>query len=181
MDLRKPQCQLMTGFENTFRRTDKGVGIVADITHKILVRPSLHEILDDAYQKGQNLESFFDEHFRDKTAIVSYSKRFIKMVSIDVNEDEKTRFEKRDGEKISYGRYVKERYGEVVQFNEKCVIKTASGAAFLPQFLNITADNDMIGNDGIEGTYDAFVCPCDSPVICPHIPFNEFQIRNPRD
>lgn len=182
VDLNKPQCEMVQGFDVTFRRTDRGIGIVADIAHKIFVKPrfvtpftchcvnsyllaltlhciqsfvafdcfSLHQIFEALHQRQHDLRAFFDEHFKDKIAIVSYSKQWIVMESIDLEENERNRFERRDGTKISYGRYVTERYGQEVLFKEHCVIKTNSGAAFLPQFLNVTAKNEQIGNGGIE-------------------------------
>lgn len=109
----------------------------------------MHELLEEAGRRGMDLEPFFNKHLRGRIAIISYSRRFIKMESIHLDEDERVRFKKRDGEKISYGRWVKERYGMAVPLRERYgIIKDKGRAAFLPQFLNIGATNEMIGNDG---------------------------------
>ena len=182
-NLKRPQCELVQGFDVTFKRTDGGMGIIANIANKTMVRPSLHEIFKDAHQRGQDLESFFNQHLRNRTAIVSYSKRFITMDSI-VREDERTKFE-RDGEKISYGRYVEERYGVKVLFKERRVIKVKNGAAFLPQFLNIAASNEMVGNEGNKGASNVYSTSFGHLhsflTICAHlIPNQKFEISKSR-
>ena len=67
------------------------------------------------------------------------------MDSIDCNENENSTFTRGD-KKISYKDHIKERFKIDSPYKEKCVIKTKNEAAFLPQHLQITATNKMLGN-----------------------------------
>ena len=75
------------------------------------------------------------------------------MESIHFDENENTKFE-RNCNQISFKDYLKERYSQDCNFREFCVIKNKFGSAFLPQFLNISATNEMLGNDGIDQIRD---------------------------
>ena len=101
----------MTGYDVTFRRTDNGIGVVADVRNKVFVKPSLYELFEDAVrgihdeeQSRQKLHVFFQNHLRNKIGILSYTKRWIMMDSI-CWENERTEFQKKDGSWISYGPY----------------------------------------------------------------------------
>lgn len=37
-DINKPECELFQGYAVTFRRTDHGNGIIADLRHEIMVK-----------------------------------------------------------------------------------------------------------------------------------------------
>merc|ERR1711971_847286 len=67
-----------------------------------------------------------------------------------MDENERTEFPLSDGTMISYAAYRRSKYGVSALYRERCVIKDRGGAAFLPQFINITATNEMLGNEGID-------------------------------
>ena len=158
-DIRHPACDVMHGIKCTFRQAQtkddvRKLGIVASNTTKVMVRSNLWQIFDDAYRSNNNpsaLERIFDEHLKGKRGILSYNKRVIEMDSIVCTENENTTFPKRDSNgnevQVSYKDHIRERFNVQVLYKELCVIKDRGGAAFLPQFINITATNEMQGND----------------------------------
>ena len=127
-----------------------------------MVNSTIFELLDFERRKNKGneyLKQWFNKHLCNKLAICSYNKRFVEMECIDFNENENTKFEKMDKKngqndqksyQISYKDHLKDRHGIDVKFNEFCVIKNKYGSAFLPQFLSISATNEMLGNDGID-------------------------------
>ena len=155
-DIERPKCRLITGFNISFRKTSKGVGIICDNKLKPMVNSTIYQLLQ--FEKNKNkgneyLKEWFKKYLFNKLAICSYNKRFVEMKSIDFNENENTKFERTDNKtshQISYKDYLEKQYQINVNFKEFCVIKDKYGSAFLPQFLSISATNDMLGNDGID-------------------------------
>ncbi|KAM4675853.1 piwi-like protein 2 [Discoglossus pictus] len=114
--LQQYRLQVWPGYVANIRRTDGGLFLLADITHKIIRNDSVLDIMHTLYQ--QNQESFQDEVTKQlvgNIVITRYNNRTYRIDDIEWNKTPKDTFTMSDDTKTSFLDYYSKNYGITVK------------------------------------------------------------------
>ncbi|KAG9488574.1 hypothetical protein GDO78_004885 [Eleutherodactylus coqui] len=114
--LQQYRLQVWPGFAASIRRTDGGLFLLADITHKIIRNDSVLDIMHLLYQ--QSRERFQDEVAKQlvgSIVITRYNNRTYRIDDIEWNKSPKDIFTMADGTNISFIDYYSKNYGITVK------------------------------------------------------------------
>ncbi|KAM4749116.1 piwi-like protein 2 [Rhinophrynus dorsalis] len=110
--LQQYRLQVWPGYVASIRRTDGGLFLLADITHKIIRNDSVLDIMNILYQ--QSRERFQDEVTKQlvgNIVITRYNNRTYRIDDIEWNKSPKDTFTMSDGSTISFVDYYSKNYG----------------------------------------------------------------------
>ncbi|XP_075457581.1 piwi-like protein 2 isoform X3 [Ascaphus truei] len=110
--LQQYRLQVWQGYAASIRRTDGGLFLLADITHKVIRNDSVLNIMNMLYQ--QNKDSFQDEISKQligSIVITRYNNRTYRIDDIEWNMSPKDTFTLPDGTEMSFLDYYSKNYG----------------------------------------------------------------------
>ncbi|KAG8574131.1 hypothetical protein GDO81_009061 [Engystomops pustulosus] len=114
--LHQYRLQVWPGFAASIRRTDGGLFLLADVTHKVIRNDSVLDIMHVLYQQSR-------EHFQDEVTkqlvgsivITRYNNRTYRIDDIEWKKTPKDVFTMSDGTNISFIDYYSKNYGITVK------------------------------------------------------------------
>ncbi|XP_018425718.1 PREDICTED: piwi-like protein 2 [Nanorana parkeri] len=114
--LHQYRLQVWPGYAASIRRTDGGLFLLAEITHKIIRNDSVLDIMHLLYQQGR--ENFQDQVTKElvgSIVITRYNNRTYRIDDIEWNKSPKDVFTLADGTNISFLEYYSKNYGITVK------------------------------------------------------------------
>ncbi|KAM8972425.1 piwi-like protein 2 [Pelodytes ibericus] len=118
--LQQYRLQVWPGFVASIRRTDGGLFLLADITHKIIRNDSVLDIMHILYQQSR-------DHFQDEVTkqligsvvITRYNNRTYRIDDIEWNKSPKDTFTIADGTNITFIEYYSKNYGITIRESDQ--------------------------------------------------------------
>ncbi|XP_074065237.1 piwi-like protein 2 isoform X2 [Macrotis lagotis] len=116
MILQQHRLQIWPGYAASIRRTDGGLFLLADVSHKVIRNDSVLDVMHAIYQ--QSSENFQDECTKllvGNIVITRYNNRTYRIDDIDWNKTPKDSFIMSDGKEITFLEYYSKNYGITVK------------------------------------------------------------------
>uniref|UniRef100_A0A8C6DI49 Piwi-like protein 2 n=1 Tax=Moschus moschiferus TaxID=68415 RepID=A0A8C6DI49_MOSMO len=116
MVLQQHRLQIWPGYAASIRRTDGGLFLLADVSHKVIRNDSVLNIMHTMYL--QNKENFQDECTKllvGSIVITRYNNRTYRIDDVDWNKTPKDSFTMSDGKEITFLEYYSKNYGITVK------------------------------------------------------------------
>ncbi|XP_007905583.1 piwi-like protein 2 isoform X2 [Callorhinchus milii] len=110
------RLQLWPGFSASIRRTDGGLMLLADVSHKVLRNDSVLEVMQVIYQRSS--ESFQDDCTKQLVGSVimtKYNNRTYRIDDIDWDKSPLSSFQLTDGSNITFCDYYSKTYGIAIR------------------------------------------------------------------
>ncbi|KAK2093800.1 Piwi-like protein 2 [Saguinus oedipus] len=114
--LQQHRLQIWPGYAASIRRTDGGLFLLADVSHKVIRNDSVLDVMHAFYQ--QNKEHFQDECTKllvGNIIITRYNNRTYRIDDVDWNKTPKDSFTMSDGKEITFLEYYSKNYGITVK------------------------------------------------------------------
>ncbi|XP_074837852.1 piwi-like protein 2 [Carettochelys insculpta] len=114
--LQQYRLQIWPGYSASIRRTDGGLFLLADVSHKVIRNDSVLDIMNAIYQ--QSKENFQDECTKQLTGnivITRYNNHTYRIDDIDWNKTPKDSFTMSDGKEITFIDYYSKNYGITIR------------------------------------------------------------------
>nr|XP_035931051.1 piwi-like protein 2 isoform X2 [Halichoerus grypus] len=116
MVLQQHRLQIWPGYAASIRRTDGGLFLLADVSHKVIRNDSVLDVMHAMYQ--QNKENFQDECTKllvGNIVITRYNNRTYRIDDVDWNKTPKDSFTVSDGKEITFLEYYSKNYGITIK------------------------------------------------------------------
>ncbi|XP_055975106.1 piwi-like protein 2 isoform X2 [Sorex fumeus] len=116
MVLQQHRLQIWPGYAASIRRTDGGLFLLADVSHKVIRNDSVLDVMHAMYQ--QSKESFQDECTKllvGNIVITRYNNRTYRIDDVDWNKTPKDSFTMSDGKEITFLEYYSKNYGITIK------------------------------------------------------------------
>ncbi|XP_006884892.1 PREDICTED: piwi-like protein 2 [Elephantulus edwardii] len=116
MVLQQHRLQIWPGYAASIRRTDGGLFLLADVSHKVIRNDSVLDVMHAMYQ--QNKENFQDECTKllvGNIIITRYNNRTYRIDDVDWNKTPKDSFTLSDGKEITFLEYYSKNYGITIK------------------------------------------------------------------
>ncbi|XP_049625397.1 piwi-like protein 2 [Suncus etruscus] len=116
MVLQQHRLQIWPGYAASIRRTDGGLFLLADVTHKVIRNDSVLDVMHAIYQ--QNKESFQEECTKllvGNIVITRYNNRTYRIDDVDWNKTPKDSFTMSDAKEITFLEYYSKNYGITIK------------------------------------------------------------------
>ncbi|XP_055204882.1 piwi-like protein 2 isoform X4 [Gorilla gorilla gorilla] len=116
MVLQQHRLQIWPGYAASIRRTDGGLFLLADVSHKVIRNDCVLDVMHAIYQ--QNKEHFQDECTKllvGNIVITRYNNRTYRIDDVDWNKTPKDSFTMSDGKEITFLEYYSKNYGITVK------------------------------------------------------------------
>nr|XP_060509297.1 piwi-like protein 2 isoform X2 [Panthera onca] len=116
MVLQQHRLQIWPGYAASIRRTDGGLFLLADVSHKVIRNDSVLDVMHAMYQ--QNKENFQDECTKllvGNIVITRYNNRTYRIDDVDWNKTPKDTFTMSDGKEITFLEYYSKNYGITIK------------------------------------------------------------------
>ncbi|XP_068130792.1 piwi-like protein 2 [Hyperolius riggenbachi] len=114
--LQQYRLQVWPGYAASIRRTDGGLFLMADISHKIIRNDSVLDIMNALYQQGDlRFQSEVMKQLVGNIVITRYNNRTYRIDDIEWNKTPKDVFTMADGSSISFVEYYSKNYGITVK------------------------------------------------------------------
>ncbi|XP_074211682.1 piwi-like protein 2 isoform X2 [Camelus bactrianus] len=116
MVLQQHRLQIWPGYAASIRRTDGGLFLLADVSHKVIRNDSVLDVMHALYQ--QNKENFQDECTKllvGNIIITRYNNRTYRIDDVDWNKTPKDSFTMSNGKEITFLEYYSKNYGITVK------------------------------------------------------------------
>ncbi|CAO2591508.1 Piwi-like protein 2 [Lemmus lemmus] len=120
MVLQQHRLQIWPGYAASIRRTDGGLFLLADVSHKVIRNDSVLDVMHAIYQ--QNKEHFQDECSKllvGSIVITRYNNRTYRIDDVDWNKTPKDSFMMSDGKEITFLEYYSKNYGITVKEDDQ--------------------------------------------------------------
>ncbi|KAK0151277.1 Piwi-like protein 2 [Merluccius polli] len=114
--LGKHRLQVWPGYATSIKRTDAGLYLSVDVTHKVLRNDSVLNAMKVVYQQGT--ENFQDECSKELVGsiiITRYNNRTYRIDDVDWNKSPKDTFTLMDGSSTSFVDYYSKNYGITIK------------------------------------------------------------------
>ncbi|XP_036096359.1 piwi-like protein 2 isoform X1 [Molossus molossus] len=114
--LQQHRLQIWPGYAASIRRTDGGLFLLADVSHKVIRNDSVLDVMHAMYQ--QNKENFQDECTKllvGNIVITRYNNRTYRIDDVDWNKTPKDSFTMSDGKEITFLEYYSKNYGITIK------------------------------------------------------------------
>ncbi|XP_043358996.1 piwi-like protein 2 isoform X10 [Dermochelys coriacea] len=114
--LQQYRLQIWPGYSASIRRTDGGLFLLADVSHKVIRNDSVLDVMHAIYQ--QSAENFQDECTKQligNIVITRYNNHTYRIDDIDWNKTPKDSFTMSDGKEITFIDYYSKNYGITVR------------------------------------------------------------------
>ncbi|XP_054434757.1 piwi-like protein 2 isoform X1 [Pteronotus mesoamericanus] len=116
MVLQQHRLQIWPGYAASIRRTDGGLFLLADVSHKVIRNDSVLNIMHAMYQ--QSKENFQDECTKllvGNIVITRYNNRTYRIDDVDWSKTPKDSFTLSDGKEITFLEYYSKNYGITIK------------------------------------------------------------------
>uniref|UniRef100_A0A8C8Z0L4 Piwi-like protein 2 n=1 Tax=Prolemur simus TaxID=1328070 RepID=A0A8C8Z0L4_PROSS len=116
MVLQQHRLQIWPGYAASIRRTEGGLFLLADVSHKVIRNDSVLDVMHAMYH--QNKENFQDECTKllvGNIVITRYNNRTYRIDDVDWNKTPKDSFTMSDGKEITFLEYYSKNYGITVK------------------------------------------------------------------
>ncbi|XP_058436414.1 piwi-like protein 2 isoform X2 [Marmota monax] len=116
MVLQQHRLQIWPGYAASIRRTDGGLFLLADVSHKVIRNDSVLDVMHAMYQ--QSKENFQDECSKllvGNIVITRYNNRTYRIDDVDWNKTPKDSFTMSDGKEITFLEYYSKNYGITIK------------------------------------------------------------------
>ncbi|XP_007529185.1 piwi-like protein 2 [Erinaceus europaeus] len=116
MVLQQHRLQIWPGYAASIRRTDGGLFLLADVSHKVIRNDSVLDVMHAMYQ--QSKENFQDECTKllvGNIVITRYNNRTYRIDDVDWNKSPKDSFTMSDGKEITFLEYYSKNYGITIK------------------------------------------------------------------
>ncbi|XP_027630739.1 piwi-like protein 2 isoform X2 [Tupaia chinensis] len=116
MVLQQHRLQIWPGYAASIRRTDGGLFLLADVSHKVIRNDSVLDVMHAMYQ--QSKENFQDECTKllvGNIVITRYNNRTYRIDDVDWTKTPKDSFTMSDGKEITFLEYYSKNYGITVK------------------------------------------------------------------
>ncbi|XP_023371345.1 piwi-like protein 2 isoform X2 [Otolemur garnettii] len=116
MVLQQHRLQIWPGYAASIRRTDGGLFLLADVSHKVIRNDSVLDVMHAMYH--QNKENFQDECTKllvGNIVITRYNNRTYRIDDVDWNKTPKDSFTMSDGKEITFLEYYSKNYGITIK------------------------------------------------------------------
>ncbi|KAM5264118.1 piwi-like protein 2 [Ctenodactylus gundi] len=116
MVLQQHRLQIWPGYAASIRRTDGGLFLLADVSHKVIRNDSVLDVMHVMYK--QSKESFQDECSKllvGNIVITRYNNRTYRIDDVDWNKTPKDSFTMSDGKEITFLEYYRKNYGITIK------------------------------------------------------------------
>ncbi|XP_060011625.1 piwi-like protein 2 isoform X1 [Lagenorhynchus albirostris] len=116
MVLQQHRLQIWPGYAASIRRTDGGLFLLADVSHKVIRNDSVLDIMHAMYQEHK--EDFQDECTKllvGSIVITRYNNRTYRVDDVDWNKTPKDSFTMSDGKEITFLEYYSKNYGITIK------------------------------------------------------------------
>ncbi|KAM5170425.1 piwi-like protein 2 [Mantella aurantiaca] len=114
--LQQYRLQVWPGYAASIRRTDGGLFLIADVTHKIIRNDSVLDIMHLLYQQSRdNFKEEVTKELIGSIVITRYNNRTYRIDDIEWSKTPKDVFTMADGSKISFLEYYSKNYGITVR------------------------------------------------------------------
>ncbi|GAA6220778.1 piwi-like protein 2 isoform X1 [Lates japonicus] len=114
--LGKHRLQVWPGYSTCIKRTDGGLFLCVDVSHKVLRNDSVLDVMNMLYQ--QSKENFRDECTKEligSIVITRYNNRTYRIDAIEWNKSPKDTFPLMDGTKTTFVKYYSKNYGITIK------------------------------------------------------------------
>ncbi|XP_058864602.1 piwi-like protein 2 isoform X2 [Acipenser ruthenus] len=114
--LGKHRLQVWPGYSSCIKRTDGGLFLTVDVSHKVLRNDSVLDVMNVIYQ--QSRESFQDECTKEligSIVITHYNNRTYRVDDIDWTKSPKDKFTMADGSETTFIDYYSKNYGIIIK------------------------------------------------------------------
>uniref|UniRef100_A0A8C4REA3 Piwi-like protein 2 n=1 Tax=Erpetoichthys calabaricus TaxID=27687 RepID=A0A8C4REA3_ERPCA len=114
--LGKHRLQIWPGYSACIKRTDGGLYLTVDISHKILRNDSVLDVMNMIYQNGK--ENFQDECMKEligSIALTRYNNRTYRIDDINWNMSPKDKFTLFNGTETTFVEYYRKNYGITIK------------------------------------------------------------------
>uniref|UniRef100_A0A3B4Y785 Piwi-like protein 2 n=1 Tax=Seriola lalandi dorsalis TaxID=1841481 RepID=A0A3B4Y785_SERLL len=114
--LGKHRLQVWPGYSTCIKRTDGGLYLCVDVSHKVLRNDSVLDVMNTLYQ--QSKENFQDECTKEligSIVITRYNNRTYRVDAIEWNKSPKDTFPLMDGTKTTFVEYYSKNYGITIK------------------------------------------------------------------
>ncbi|XP_019949653.2 piwi-like protein 2 [Paralichthys olivaceus] len=114
--LGKHRLQVWPGYSTCIKRTDGGLYLCVDVTHKVLRNDSVLDVMNVLYQ--QSRENFQDECTKEligSIVITRYNNRTYRIDGIEWNKSPRDTFTLMDGTKTTFVEYYSKNYGITIK------------------------------------------------------------------
>ncbi|XP_035515119.1 piwi-like protein 2 [Morone saxatilis] len=114
--LGKHRLQVWPGYSTGIKRTDGGLYLCVDVSHKVLRNDSVLDVMNMLYQ--QSKENFQDECTKEligSIVITRYNNRTYRIDAIEWNKSPKDTFTLMDGTKTTFVEYYSKNYGITIK------------------------------------------------------------------
>ncbi|XP_070689873.1 piwi-like protein 2 [Pempheris klunzingeri] len=114
--LGKHRLQVWPGYSTCIKRTDGGLFLCVDLSHKVLRNDSVLDVMNMLYQ--QSKENFQDECTKEligSIVITRYNNRTYRIDAIEWNKSPKDTFTLMDGTKTTFVEYYSKNYGITIK------------------------------------------------------------------
>ncbi|KAM9360170.1 piwi-like protein 2 [Symphorus nematophorus] len=114
--LGKQRLQVWPGYSTCIKRTDGGLYLCVDVSHKVLRNDSVLDVMNMLYQ--QSKENFQDECTKEligTIVITRYNNRTYRIDAIEWNKSPKDTFTLMDGTKTTFVEYYSKNYGITIK------------------------------------------------------------------
>ncbi|MBZ3880328.1 Piwi-like protein 2 [Sciurus carolinensis] len=110
------RLQIWPGYAASIRRTDGGLFLLADVSHKVIRNDSVLDVMHAMYQ--QSKENFQDECSKllvGNIVITRYNNRTYRIDDVDWNKTPKDSFTMSDGKEVTFLEYYSKNYGITIK------------------------------------------------------------------
>ncbi|XP_034026965.1 piwi-like protein 2 [Thalassophryne amazonica] len=114
--LKKQRLQVWSGYSTCIKRTDGGLYLSVDVSHKVLRNDSVLDVMKEMYQ--QSKENFQDECTKEligSIVITRYNNRTYRIDAIEWNKSPKDTFTLMDGTTTTFVDYYNKNYGITIK------------------------------------------------------------------
>ncbi|KAM6221050.1 piwi-like protein 2 [Rhynchocyon petersi] len=120
MVLQQHRLQIWPGYAASIRRTDGGLFLLADISHKVIRNDSVLDVMHAMYQESkENFKDEFTKLLVGSIVITRYNNRTYRIDDVDWNKTPKDSFTMSDGKEITFLEYYSKNYGIKIKDNDQ--------------------------------------------------------------
>ncbi|XP_023290765.1 piwi-like protein Siwi isoform X2 [Orussus abietinus] len=111
VEIREYSMELWPGYVTSIRQYEADILMCAEISHKVMRRETILNILDECYRKdGQNYRKIFEEQVIGLVILTDYNNNTYRIDDVDHAVTPTSTFQLRTGDQITYKDYYKNKY-----------------------------------------------------------------------
>ncbi|CAL7950934.1 unnamed protein product [Xylocopa violacea] len=111
VEVRDFRLELWPGYLTSIRQHENNILMCAEITHKVMRQQTVLDILNDCYQQNRHeYKKLFEGQVIGLVVLTDYNNNTYRITDIDYDTNPSSTFQLRNGDKISYKDYYKNKY-----------------------------------------------------------------------